>query len=556
MLLSLLVAVVFLLSICGQSLVCADDRNHRLGTGFRVRQLVASKNDSSSSVITPLNATASSCSYAATCSVGGYSGSCVSISGGCCVGGKATSGLCPGSSDIQCCTQASCSTPSGAGTCMQTSLCSSKGMTSVSGYCVGPSDLQCCIDGTVAVDDALTPANSGIYYTNWCGGELKYLDDKYCVKQFPSKFDRDQTCPAAVLSAAPAGYYPDGPLSNIPVDTTALSNIVTNGANLCMILTKRVGQSDGRIKLFNKYFCAGEKSHTESYETWSSSKIFAIANAGGHLRINEKSCAVDVFGIDGSTSGKDGKTPLGDLATIVCSYDHTKGYSSNSLSSYFHDIGFRDRIHGLVQNSTWIGLSGLSLGGNYGEATPSDLSLNLKDGPGTLQCSADKDPWPTVYSNSLSALAAAEMARRIALHREVDEKFRFPGSEWLDIQNELYGAETSLLFPDLKWGGMSTDTAVYVQSSLNMTDVERKSQGKWRIFSKLGAGYSSSRLVGEIINTAHICMPDIENPENGLEFTISARGSISHDTSLVSTDNLVYTAMQAAISAVVSGQIK
>ena len=72
-----------------------------------------------------------------------------------------------------------------------------------------------------------------------------------------------------------------------------------------------------------------------------------MANAAGHLRSNESSetCGgIDSpFGLDGTVSGKKGITPFGDLATIICSYDHTAGYTSNSLSSYFHDIGWRDR---------------------------------------------------------------------------------------------------------------------------------------------------------------------------------------------------------------------
>ena len=93
------------------------------------------------------NSTLASCSYEATCTVSGYEGVCVSISAGCC-SGTVTSNLCPGSSDIKCCTQSACSTPSGSGTCMQTSQCSSKGGKSVAGYCTGPSDLQCCVTGS------------------------------------------------------------------------------------------------------------------------------------------------------------------------------------------------------------------------------------------------------------------------------------------------------------------------------------------------------------------------------------------------------------------------
>jgi hypothetical protein len=36
------------------------------------------------------------CGYSATCSAGGRSGVCVSIGSGCCNGGTATAGLCPG----------------------------------------------------------------------------------------------------------------------------------------------------------------------------------------------------------------------------------------------------------------------------------------------------------------------------------------------------------------------------------------------------------------------------------------------------------------------------
>jgi hypothetical protein len=49
-------------------------------------------------------------------------------------------------------------------------------------------------------------------------------------------------------------------------------------------------------------------------------------------------------------------------------------------------------------------------------------------------CQADKDPWPVVYSNSLSALSAAELVRRIALHRELPQALQFPGATWDDIQ--------------------------------------------------------------------------------------------------------------------------
>ena len=75
-----------------------------------------------------------------------------------------------------------------------------------------------------------------------------------------------------------------------------------------------------------------------AYETWSSSKIFAMANAAGWdyyrtIPSKEKyffsysylreTCNVGC-GLEVSTQGSNGETPLGDLATIVCSYDETQ----------------------------------------------------------------------------------------------------------------------------------------------------------------------------------------------------------------------------------------
>ena len=98
------------------------------------------------------------CPYQGTCAVDYVEGVCVSVSSGCCTG-KVTSGLCPGSSDIKCCTSNGCTTPFGSGTCLQTSLCTG---TSYPGYCTGPGDLQCCVGGTPPVPPTPTTAEYGV----------------------------------------------------------------------------------------------------------------------------------------------------------------------------------------------------------------------------------------------------------------------------------------------------------------------------------------------------------------------------------------------------------
>lgn len=405
------------------------------------------------------------------------------------------------------------------------------------------------------------------YYKNWCGHGLQYLDDGKCAKKFPTKFSRDWQCEVAHEKDIPAGFQADGPLANVQVDTTSLANFVTDpDVNLCFILTKRVANTSAPsgYTLYNRYFCAGDYSANDAFETWSSSKIFAMANAAGHLRSNESQCGSGnthnaLFGLDGTVTGKHGVTPVGDLATVVCSYDTTAGYSSNSLSSYFHDFGWRSRIHDLL--STWLWKGGSSgsqtLGGNYGEATPSDLKYTVATTSVTADsCAADKDPWPVVYSNTISALSAVEMTRRIAMYREIAPELRFPGTTWSDMQQILYGAETSTLFPGEAWGGMTSDTAIFLQLTNGMTSVlndETAHQNMWRIFSKLGAGYSTSRYRGEIVTNVYTCIPQYdavtgEPSVGGYEFTLTARGSVSKDSSLTQVEQKVYTAVNQAVA--------
>ena len=101
-------------------------------------------------------------------------------------------------------------------------------------------------------------------------------------------------------------------------------------------------------------------------------------------------------------------------------------------------------------------------------------------------------------SNSLSPLASAEMTRRLVQHEIVSEQFRWPGLTPVDQQTILYGAEETLFFGDQKWGGMSADPAIYLQNALDINQIDQDLGEDWRIFSKLGAGYSGYRFVGEV----------------------------------------------------------
>jgi hypothetical protein len=78
------------------------------------------------------------------------------------------------------------------------------------------------------------------YYDNWCGGSLQYLDDKYCAKKFPSSLDRSWECPVRFGGEHTRGFARDMPLQDVQVDTTTLPTIISNNADLCVIVTRRV----------------------------------------------------------------------------------------------------------------------------------------------------------------------------------------------------------------------------------------------------------------------------------------------------------------------------
>jgi hypothetical protein len=131
-----------------------------------------------------------------------------------------------------------------------------------------------------------------------------------CRIQFPSSLDREWSCPVSYPSVG-EGFSADAPLSSVTVDVSKLPTIISSGADLCLIVTQRVnGIPYHRCDLVItyilcfpshyslSYFCNGEASKSTAHETWSSSKIFAMANAAGNLR---QQCAN--AGIDSSTSG-------------------------------------------------------------------------------------------------------------------------------------------------------------------------------------------------------------------------------------------------------------
>lgn len=315
----------------------------------------------------------------------------------------------------------------------------------------------------------------------------QFLDDVCHAKVFPKDATRDFACPQVATSLD--ATTPDNRLVHyvaagdpIVVDD-ALIGVVPAALDVMVILVRRMNG----VPYF-RYVSNGTSD--AAFQPWSSSKFMAAANGGARLR------TASSYGV-GLTGSVDG-IALGDLVTTIVSYRETHGYTSNALGRYFHDIGGRQRADDLI-HAGWLNRPAAeSFGGNYGEPDPG-LGFAFVDGANRVTITPDTAAGP---ANFLSARTIGEFLKRLALHRE-DASERLPGIQWPDVATLFYGAANSAWFPG-EMGGMSDDTAIYVQSAHDIDYLDRRSHGRWRIFSKLGFGN------GDIVNAAYACFPVLD----------------------------------------------
>jgi hypothetical protein len=198
---------------------------------------------------------------------------------------------------------------------------------------------------------------SEYYYKHWCnnsdlGGEaMELLDDKYCRKKFPRFFDRDLTCEGILTQPQdmPDGYIDLTTLRDLPqLNVTMLnhSEVTVQGLSIGVIVIRRT--PDGRT-FFKQY---GNSLSSTPIETWSSSKMFAAAAAG--VRLHRESECSDIGFHSYVSSNSHQEVPLGDLATIIASYDVTAGYTSNSLAYFFRGVAEAKRLQQILDSGLSI----------------------------------------------------------------------------------------------------------------------------------------------------------------------------------------------------------
>jgi hypothetical protein len=365
---------------------------------------------------------------------------------------------------------------------------------------------------------------------------FQFLDDTCGAKLWPSHVDRDLACPivdgSPVISLTGGGEATYRSSSEPLVIEDLLGNLVPNGMDVTVILIRRV---DG----VPHYRYLSNGTADVAYQPWSTTKFLAAANAATYLRIQS---GYEV-GLTASVSGY----RLGDLVTSMHNYDYA-AFSSNSLGRYFHDIGGRDRANDMIHDD-WLGRPNTeTFGGNYGAASPGLGYTFSESGGASIAISPDTTSGP---ANHLSSFTTAEALKRLVLHREESSQ-RLPGIQWTDVKTLLYGAEGSTSYGD--WGGMSADTAIYLQTGHDIDYLEQRSQGRWRIFSKLGLGTQ-----GQFLDVGYGCFPVLDPsgepvPGWGRELVISAHLPTGGN-SWAERDRLLAETYRAIVKRVIDGRL-
>jgi hypothetical protein len=212
---------------------------------------------------------------------------------------------------------------------------------------------------TSSVTPTASIGDAAYYYKHWCnnsdlnGGAMQFLDDKFCLKIFPRNTNRELTCEGMLtdIQDLPAGYIDVSAIRDSPnLNVTLLEQpeATVPGLSIGVIVVRRT--LDGRT--FFKQF--GNHLSSVPVETWSSSKIFVAAAAG--VRLHDETECSD-FGLHSYVSSlTHQEVPLGDLATVIASYDLTAGYTSNSLAYFFSGVAQRNGLQQILSSGSCASL--------------------------------------------------------------------------------------------------------------------------------------------------------------------------------------------------------
>ncbi len=279
-----------------------------------------------------------------------------------------------------------------------------------------------------------------------------------------------------------------------------------------------------------RYFA--NQTQAQVYEPWSSSKVMAITGAISHMRAKGNVGAM----------ARAGDVAVADLITSVHSYQQEGGAdgNSNAIATYFANLATRGYLTGLFHEK-WLKINDprLHFSGAYANEvfTPSDLNWYQQNiaVAAPYYAKASDDPDYQTYrcdtcgltgNKPMTTLAQAEWLKRLSMHQS-ESSTAHPNLHPEDIEVLFYG------FPD-SIGGMSKGIGVSLHHAIAQAFADKQAneafdwldsntQGKWRVWQKIGWGPSETRGQSEQVLLAQVCLPIEAGPR---AFTIAAQVSV------------------------------
>lgn len=285
-------------------------------------------------------------------------------------------------------------------------------------------------------------------------------------------------------------------------------------------------------------YLANANSHDRLYEPWSSSKIQAFTAAVATLRQHG-------IGADASVGG----VALADLITSINSYAASgrADGNSNAIATFLLNVAGRDYATSLFHDE-WLKLANeqLRFRGAYGPTAFQPATNEFVSGDGEARfippvyAAAADDPAYLAYrcddcgtdgNKAMTALAQTEWLKRLASHAR-EPSTRHPQLETSDVETLFFGGHARR---EDGPGGMLAGISRFLPQALAYalapdsgedaaTALDRLTDGRWRVYQKVGWGPSETRGTSELVVLAHVCLPNIN--ETGREFTLFARASV------------------------------
>ncbi len=318
-------------------------------------------------------------------------------------------------------------------------------------------------------------------------------------------------------------------------------------------------------------YLANASSQNDLYEPWSSSKIFAYTGAIAKLR-NDYPTVLTNF----DKISRFGEHHVADLITSINSYESfgLANGNSNAIATFFANVATREFLTGLFYEQ-WLKLTtpNIYFRGAYGpvafapKQTRFDTQNTNIHQTFTVVKEAALDPGYLPYrcencgltgNKPMTTLAQAEWLKRLAMHSK-DPAFAHPFLQQSDVDTLFYGTGHSK--NDNSFAGMTLGVSTMLQKALarNLlalaqnqsndagypTELAPKdilsspisaknakqilddySDGKWRVFQKIGWGPSETRSTSENVVLAYVYLPSANPAQNNKVFIVAAQVAV------------------------------